>query len=458
MSYSSEDFQEWVKTQILDHYEEHAFEEGNISFQLQGYTARLVFYPEDIVELSLTNDSTGENCFYLHFQANEKEHAEELFRAMTDTLNDSLQSSKRRILIVCSSAMTSTYFSNLLNEASAMLKFNYEFDASDISGLYAAGADCEAILLTPQISYEYEKTRKVFKDKTVLKIPTRIYAGYNSGELLNFLNQSLAEKEKELKEKEYGVLPQMTENDFRILTIGMINNQRSKCLAYRIYDHGKKTLDKEVIKHDISMRDIEDLLAYVFARHRNIDCIVLGLPGVENDGKLTIEETAVSHADIVSRLKAKFHHEFFLLNDVNAIALGYSTIHPECSDLLFYFQPLGYWVPGAGLIENGKLRKGYHNASGEMRPLLKSSFDHLDQMINTPEGTLQIIVKGLMAYICTSAPKAIALYSEMVPEAENVRKELERNIPEEYIPPIRRARHIKEYLLAGLLSYGMQML
>jgi cellobiose-specific phosphotransferase system component IIB len=458
MKYSSGQYYEWARKQVNEEYASAVYEKDKITFQSEGYTACMQFYPDDIVELSIVKDDSGENCFYLHFQANNEAHAEELFYALRDTLKTVVRNMKHKILISCTSALTSSYFAQELNKASSMLKLDYQFDACDHNRLYQVGFQYEAILLTPQIHYEYEKAKRIFQDQVVLKIPTRAYASYSSGEVINLLNQAFEEKEKQDSDMQYRIQPVLEGNKYRILTIGMINHRDEKRIAYRIYDHGHKTLDKEVIKADLNLRDIEDLLDYIFARHKKIDTIVLGMPGVEENGKLTWEGSKFDHASISEDLKEKYQHSFFLLNDVNAIALGYSTLHPDCSDLLFYFQPKGSWVPGAGLIEEGILRKGYHNASGELRPFMKCMITDLDDKINTPKGAMEIVVRGLLAFICTSAPKKIVLYSQLTPDAKEVREELHRYVPDEYIPSITIASHLKEYLLPGLLSYGVQKL
>ena len=110
------------------------------------------------------------------------------------------------------------------------------------------------------------------------------------------------------------------------------------------------------------------------------------------------------------------------------------------------------------MIEEGILRKGYHNASGELRPFMKCMITDLDDKINTPKGAMEIVVTGLLAFICTSAPKKIVLYSQLTPDAKEVREELHRYVPDEYIPSITIAYDLKEYLLPGLLSYGVQKL
>jgi len=194
MKYSSEQYYEWARKQVNEEYAFAVYEKDKITFQSEGYTACMQFYPDDIVELSIVKDDSGENCFYLHFQANDEAHAEELFYALKDTLKTVVRNMKHKILISCTSALTSSYFAQELNKASSMLKLDYQFDACDHNRLYQVGFQYEAILLTPQIHYEYEKAKRIFQDQAVLKIPTRAYASYSSGEVINLLNQAFAEK------------------------------------------------------------------------------------------------------------------------------------------------------------------------------------------------------------------------------------------------------------------------
>jgi hypothetical protein len=84
MSYTSSQFRKLVQTETDGKYQISEPERDLIQFGSDGYTAGIQFYPEDIVELSLVKDETGENCFYLHFRANDQVHGLPLCQEAAD--------------------------------------------------------------------------------------------------------------------------------------------------------------------------------------------------------------------------------------------------------------------------------------------------------------------------------------------------------------------------------------
>lgn len=455
-TYSALQFQNWLMEKEIPEEIEWKTEKDQFSYISLACIGTITFYPNDIVELSIVHRKTGENCFYLHFQAYDKDHAHELYEDFIETLINTSNTEERKILIVCSSALTSSYFAQELNKASSLLKLNYEFSACDHLLMYQKGLYYDAIMLTPQIHYEFKKAKDTFRNQIVMKVPAKNYAKYDTLGVICDLQDQFGQKEKIEQEDRYGILPSFVENNYRILVIGTINHRGVIRIGYRIYDHGKKTLDKEVIKADLTLQDLEDLLDYIFARHEEIKCVVLGLPGVEENGRLTCVGSCFDHSELVNQFQKKYEHPFFLLNDVNAIALGFYVLHPEQKDFLFYFQPQNEWVPGAGLIANGKLHKGFHHASGELMPLLTCVIDNPESKILTSEGMMEVVVKGLLSFICTSAPEYIVLYSQMTPDPMAIRNELSKYVPAEYIPHIEIVSRLKGYILLGLLNYGIQ--
>ena len=89
-----------------------------------------------VVELSVTNLSDGENKFYLHFELKYLAHAQELFVEMLDTLLGLDSKQKLRVLLCCTSGMTTSFFRDKLSEAAELLSLDYEFSAVPFHQLY----------------------------------------------------------------------------------------------------------------------------------------------------------------------------------------------------------------------------------------------------------------------------------------------------------------------------------
>ena len=157
--------------------------EGQINF----------YAPENIVEMSV-DDLQGENKFYLHFELRDLKTAEKFFAEMLQTLKD-LQSKKiTKILLSCTSGLTTGFFADKLNSAAKILSLDLEFSAVPFNKISTVADDCEIILLAPQVAYQFENVKKNLPDKKIYSIPTKIFASYNSVALINFISETQAEK------------------------------------------------------------------------------------------------------------------------------------------------------------------------------------------------------------------------------------------------------------------------
>ncbi|MCF0113752.1 MAG: ROK family protein, partial [Erysipelotrichaceae bacterium] len=340
-TYTTQDFRNWVLSQTNELYTIEQLDNFSHSILLkaQNYTGRVNFYPEDVTELVITKNDTEENKFYLHFQPKEKEHSEELFNEMVSALLNLTNVHGLTITLSCTSGLTTGFFTDKLNETVALMGMDYHFNAVPYSNLYERGKDSDMILLSPQISYEYKRITAIFPDKLIIKIPPAIFGGYKVNELITLINEEFKkQEERKTNPKEPVTIREVFNNDYRILTIGLINNEKNYRFPYRIYDHGKVTLDKEVIKTEYTLRDIDDLLNYIMVRHKNIDAIAIAMPGVTYHGILTnVDDPTPIEIPLGLDYTKKFNIPCLLCNDVNAMALGYYALNEDADNMLFYF-------------------------------------------------------------------------------------------------------------------------
>ena len=420
--------------------------------------AEVTFHPMDIVELQIINSSDGTSRFYLHFQLNEDKHAEELLDEMLATLRRLEKEQTIRVLLTCTSALTTSYFASELNRAAETMKLNYSFAAVSIHGIYEKGFDYDVILVAPQAAHEYENLKKIFTGKIVMKIPASVFGQYSTGGVIGMLMDALREKEDSGQEVLTKVLRSAFDNPYRILSVCMINHKNEYRIAYRIFDHGRKTLDKEVIKPAFSLQDIDDLIGYVLVRHKNIAAIGLALPGIANRGVLYHKYDNMDSRNVGIWLSEKYNKPVILSNDVNAIAMGYFALHEGCENMVFHFQPRGMVQAGAGIIIGSRLHRGYKSAAGEIASLTEAVVRRSEQKIQTPEGAMEIVGKALLAYIAVIAPEKIVVYSELTPDMEAMREWLGKYVADEYIPELIHVTHLKEFMLAGAMIHALEIL
>lgn len=455
--FTPEDFKAYIRAGVREGCILDEASEKEWHLKTDYATGTVAFHELDIIELIITSLKTGENAFYLHFQLRDEDHAKGLFNEMNNALMAMKEKQKIRVLLSCTSGLTTSYFAQQLSKAADELQLDYEFSAVNFARLYETGFDYDVILLAPQIQYEYEKTKEIFRRKTVLKIPTSSFAGYKSGEVITMIMNALEEKKKADPETE--AIRSAFSNDRRILCIGLINHFDSYRIGYCIYDHGKKTLDKEVIKETHSWNDIEDLLDYALARHENIDAIAIAYPGIIYHGHIHHPDYRLDNTFNMGRyLEHKYGHIVVLINDVNAMALGYHALYEDTDNMVFVFQPRGYYVSGAGLIMDGRLYRGWRSAAGEIGRLIPAMVEKPEIRINDPAGALEIVSKELLAFITAAAPEKIVLYSELTPDVSEIRREIGKYIDEDYIPEIIWTDRLKTFILPGAMIHALDVL
>ncbi len=454
-SYTLKEYREWLLTQTDPGYEIEA--EGNrILFKTDCAEGAVNFHEDlGIAELIIRTKDAEEPMFYLHFEPNDAEHAESLFAEMKETLLHLNGSKSRKILLTCTCGLTTGYFAQMLNEAAEAEKKDYRFDAVPFPNLYEKAFDYDAILLAPQIGYEYKKVSAVLKNKIVLKVPAAAFAQYKAGEVIDMIDDALAERKKAAEAPSVQKDPDINAvftNGHVILAIAMLDDHDVNRVSYRIYDHGRITLDEEVVKKTISRADIDDLLNYLLKKHDEVETVGIALPGIAYHGSLDMPEYGFEHENLGVELKKKFGKSFVILNDVNAMALGYYAMHSDVKSMVFYFLPRGSSYGGSGIILDGKIHMGYkHQAGNGIGKLADRFAEDAEHKSETPEGCVKLIETALYAYICTIAPEKFVVYSELLPETDDVKEALMQHMPEEYIPEIVRVESLKKFMLPGMM-------
>ena len=458
MAYTAQEFKDYIIRSSHMDYTVNTDDKGNLILQTDYAEGQVIFHEKDIIELIIQNKRTGENEFYLHFRLEDKEHADSLFTEMRQTLIDLRAKKKIRILLSCTSGMTTSYFASELTKAAETLRIDYEFNAVSFAKIYETGFDYDVILLAPQIHYEYERTAQIFRDAIVMKIPTAVFAQYNTGELIRIVQKAVAENEV-VEEAEKRIDPRKPfVNPYRILTVGIINHVDRIRIGYRIYDHGRRTLDNEVLKQTFSLQDIEDLLTYIFARHKNIDAVGIAIPGVTYRGRLFHNEYGIWNQSIAPELMQKFNVPVILVNDVNAMALGYYALNENSDDIVFFFQPDGKTYPGAGILIDGCLRTGKMHAAGEIGRIITKMVPNAESKRHSPDGVMEIVTAGMLAFIETIAPEKIVLYSKLTPDTNEIRNRLRGEVAEDYLPEIIYTPGTKRYILPGAMVHCLEVM
>lgn len=454
-------YKKWILMQKSDEYDLglKPHHEDTIIIETDYCYGEIVFNAMNIIELSVMNTYSNEAEFYLHFQMKTMKHAIELFYEMLTCIKKLVTQPVMRILLSCSGGMTTSYFAQKMNQAAQLLFMNYEADAVGYNNLFNIGHKYDVILLAPQISYMHAKVQEIFKNQIVLQIPPQVFAKYDVGKTLFLIKEAQNKMHPHyVKEKP---LPVQTDIHCHIyiLSLSIFRNSERIHIAYRLYGHNNRIyLNKEIIKTQLSIKDLYDIIDTVIIQYPQIKMIGISIPGIINNGCVTSTNIpGFDDINLKSLLSSRYHQTIILGNDVNTAAVGYYASQNAHSSLAFIFQPIRYYA-GAGIIINGQLWVGQHHLAGEVQYLPMKLSDNYMNLNQTPEGCLQIVSQMIASIVAIISPEVIALSCELIPHIDDLKKELLQYLPPLYIPEIVKIDNALEYTILGQMILCLQYL
>lgn len=446
-------FKEWILLQKENDYEISLDPQRDnvISIKTKYSYSEVIFNEMNIIELSVTNLTNDEVEFYLHFQMKTMKHAIELFYEMLESIKKLIHKPITKILLSCSGGLTTSYFASKMNEAAKLLFLDYKVDAIGYNELFNVGDQYDIIMLAPQISYMHAKVQEILKDQIVLKIPSPVFAKYDVGKTLSIIMEARRKKkEKGIDKKNPISLKMVQHHNTKILCLSLIRNSERVHIVYRLYNEDNQILlDNEIIKIRMSIQDIFDIIDTIIIQYSDVQLIGLSTPGIINDGYIySTNVNGLEDINFYEKFKERYSQKLVISNDVNAVAVGYYASQDQYSSLSFLFQPISYYS-GVGNIVDGKLLQGYCHIAGEVQYLpLELSADKL--ILNkTPEGALELVAKTLVSVISLLGPELIVYCCGLIPQIEELKKEIEKYIPKEYIPDIKKIDYLQNYILLG---------
>lgn len=422
-----------------------------------------------IVELSVTNLADDENKFYLHFELKDLPHAQELFTEMRDTLLELRDKQKLKLLLCCTSGMTTGFFREKLNEAAELLSLDYEFDAVPFHKLYEAGFDYQVILLAPQISYHYQEACQIFQDRLVLKIPPKAFAGYDTAGVLRFVQEARENWHVTAEERAIAKALGEIQSDANILSVVVMPFANQSRIAYRIYEKGEPIHSETVIKGKLRVaEDLQDILDTVTCRWKKFDAVGIAVPGVPKHGHLELDVNMIDpELNLQKLLEDKYQVPIVITNNVNSAVMGFYVQQDKYQNILFLSHPRGYTIPGEAIVINGHLVQGAHNIAGEIKYLLYTAMPHnawrehcVDHCADM-EIINYYISMSIRAGISIVDPEVVVVRSEMIPDMEKLKQRLiDDYVREEYLPEFIHVcdKEMSEYAMLGQMILTLEAL
>ena len=413
----------------------------------------ITFYPNHIIELTVKNLLKGKIEFYLHFQFKHMKHTLELYNEMMIMIQTILRQPHLRVLLSCSGGLTTGYFAAKLNEAAHLLALDIEFDAISYSHLYEIGEDYDVIMLAPQISYLFSQVSAIFKNKLVLKIPSRVFASYDVKDMMGYIDDERNRRRLTVNQNHQPIpVRHKKHTGKKILCLAFIRNSNRVHILYRLYDGRNRILENnEIIKPTLKVEDLYDVIDSELAQYPDIGMIGMAVPGIIHmDYINSISIDGMEILDLKHDLMARYKQEFVFGNDVNVMALGYYSLQDQYESLSLIFQPICA-LSGLGNIVNGKLLVGKHYVAGEIQFLPLNYTDHPLILHANPKGAIEAMAKSIASIISMLDPELIVICCYMITDMDELMKEVYKYIPREYVPPIEQVDYLQEYMLLGTL-------
>lgn len=446
-------YRKWIIQRGTETFPITENEKGNLEIESINSLGCVNFYENDIVELVINTIPDNEVAFFLHFQLNDLDHAKELYYDFEQVMQKTKDEGVTNILLTCSSALTTSYYVELLNEAANTLGLKYSFRAVSLDKIAEEGKSEDVILLAPQVHYARKKIVESFKDKIVINIPPQIFGKYNTAELITLI-------EGELNEHDLKTTPKAKrtkaffETNKKILTIGYaydLENGHYHRVIYRYYKNGHIEFSKEIFLDNVAVEDMSAIIQETLNLYPEIEIIGLAIPGTIENGIVHHEGTLIHMQNVVDILQKKFQKMVFAFNDANMIVTGIYWLEDLYKSLTLYYLPYGSSIAGMGLVINGHLIRGRQHVAGEMKYLQKvlDLKQDSENLADTEKGNLELISKSIVSLIATVGPEAIFIYSYKLKDMDKLRKELEKYIENDYIPDLILLNNIDEYMMTG---------
>lgn len=420
-------------------------EEGDRIFLTTEFAEACIrFHEMNIVEFQITRKSDDKIVFYLHFQLNNENHALYLLEQLKDSLVHTGPVSTYQILLSCSSALTTSFFAQKLNQTAQLLNLPFTFKAVSSDLVPDAGRACDMILLAPQIAYRKKDYSNLFPDKVILEIPVILFGSYDVQGILDLISRNFSETGSTAPQESAHIL----NSSRKIMAITTrIDNQFK--ISWRIFHQGKIVRSETVVKNTIEYHDFEDILDTVSVLEDDIDSVIISVPGVVHDGTVILDRSGYREYDMKSRLSEKYPYRFIITNNANSTALGLYYLQNDYHTIIYHSQLREADRAGQGIIIDGHVITGKKGIAGEVNYLSVRT----DPALSPQERAARAVAQAVIADIAIVGPDAVYIRCELIHDTKRVRDLIREKVEEEYIPDLMIIDHATEYMY-----YGAQMM
>ncbi len=457
---------EWVKEQPIEGTRFYEKAPDRFRFESDFAMGELNFYDLEmyVTELRITDFKTDDTAFFLHFELNDLDYAKELFREFLDGYEAIRSSRDIRVLLSCTSALTTSYMAKKLNETAALLRQDFHFDATALISLGEKIYDYDMVLLAPQTAQKLDELREAYPAMPILNIPAGLFATYDAPAVLETVRTQWKNHLSALRGDHEQKSLDNIKSGASILTLALLPQGKYKfAIQYRYYKSGEVVFDETVIKQHLDLvNDICDILDTAVYRYGKYDIIGIAVGGIISNGKIDLIDRIDKDFNFQSYLEEKYHVPVLIKNNTNTAAYGYFARHQNLRNIAFLSQPFGYRFGGVGLVFDGVPYEGSHHIAGEVKFTVLHEYGEYDNANFSllPGETLATVEMYARSIIALNDPDILLIRCKLLPDTDILKMRLISYIPEEYLPILRKIsdEDSTEYMLLGIMLMCIETL
>lgn len=458
-----ESLRQWILAQGIDGCDMQETRTGNITLASERAKGEVNFHSindSTVVEMRVERMVDGESQFFLHFELVDLARAQELFDEMASVIIEMEKRQSHHVLLCCSCGITTTFFSNKLNECALQMSLGMDFCAMPLAEAKRAGTAFDAVLLAPQVGHQRKEVVQALPDTLVMELPARIFGAYDAPAALRLVTDALAGA----RTAAAGDLRMVRSFDHtkRVLAVSYVHREDEPTLAYRVLDCGRETLAGMLVRRHFDTHVLNDLAATLRVSGyapESFDAVGIAIPDIVDEGAIIRQrDSELARFDLAGTLRDKWGVPVYVDNVATAAAAGCYVGQEDYNLVAFHAQTVGVAACDEGYVFDGNPVYGRGGFSGSLRYLAQHfslSMD-LEDAAWRYDGTRELVARYVETTICTLAPEAVFVWADLLPDMNELRRELEKTLPPEAIPALIEVSDYDGLTLAGELALCLQ--
>ncbi|MDD4844117.1 MAG: ROK family protein [Anaerotignum sp.] len=198
-----------------------------------------------------------------------------------------------------------------------------------------------------------------------------------------------------------------------------------------------------------------------FKKHKTICAILFGLPGAEKNGVIYAHDyPGIVGEKFLAYYNEKYHVPVLYENDINATVCGYyarQNVETVQSVVGIYYPRV--YAPGAGVVINGEIYKGFMNFAGEVGWIpMHPAWNEVDY--KNGEDVARMLSQIAVIFSCVLAPQRIVFYGDFL--TEELLKELVSRLTEQlkgkFLPHIEFEKNLVKDFEWGMIQIALSEL